>query len=76
MTNTQTLIALRAKYGKPTFRAYDDPAAQWNEWKAQAAELPLIEVKRHGDVSKDNQHSCRECFCCAAMDLFQEVMER
>lgn len=60
-------------YGAPTHRQYDDPAEQWAEWKRQAARLPLAEIRRHASVSRDNRHSCRECFCCAAAEVLSEA---
>ena len=59
-------------YDTPTFKQYDDPAEQWLEWKRQAYSLPVAEVQRHAGVSTDNRHSCRDCFCCACVELLDE----
>ena len=57
----------------PTYRSYDDPAEQWQEWKRQAYTLPLAEVARHAKVSTQNGHRCRECFCCACIEAEDEM---
>jgi hypothetical protein len=59
-------------YEKPTYRQYDEPAEQWMEFKRQAAILPNDELRRHGSVSTSNRHSCRDCFCCACVEVLQE----
>lgn len=61
------------KYGKPTYRQYEDPSDQWLEWKKQAAILPLADLRRHASVSTDNRHRCENCFCCAALAVLQEM---
>lgn len=58
----------------PTYRTYEDPAEQWQEWKRQANTLPILDLQRHASVSKTNRHSCRQCFCCACMELLSEKM--
>jgi hypothetical protein len=60
-------------YGAPTFLQYDEQQEQWLEWKRQAALLSLAEIRRHASVSRENRHSCRECFCCAAAEVLAEV---
>jgi hypothetical protein len=60
-------------YGDPTFQQYEDANEQWLEWKRQSARLPLSEIRRHASVSTDNRHSCRECFCCAAVEVLREA---
>jgi len=30
------------------------------------------EVRRHANVSRDNRHRCRECFCCACAEVLRE----
>jgi hypothetical protein len=59
-------------YEKPTYRVYDDSAEQWQEWKRQAATLPDKDLRRHASVSAGNRHSCRDCFCCAALEVLLE----
>jgi len=34
--------------------------------------LSSAELARHYSVSKDNQHKCRECFCCICGDVLEE----
>ncbi len=63
---------MSTQYPAPTYKAYDDPSRQWQEWKAQAARLPLSDLARHAGVSLDNRHTCRECFCCAAVEVLRE----
>lgn len=57
--------------GKPTYRLDGTTAENWEELKRQAAVLTPEDRRRHGSVSKNNAHQCRECFCCAcvAVDL-------
>jgi len=63
----------RVAAGTPTYRAYDDPAEQWSEWKRQAFVLPLSEIRRHASVSTGNRHSCRDCFCCACVEAVKDL---
>ncbi len=60
------------KLDAPTYKQYDDPAEQWQEWKRQANTLPIIDLQRHAAVSKDNRHSCHDCFCCACVEMLNE----
>jgi hypothetical protein len=65
-------MKLIATYEDPTFERYDRPADQWREWKRQANQLPLAELRRHASVSTSNGHSCVDCFCCACESLLDE----
>jgi hypothetical protein len=76
-TQTPAMTLSQARgYDPPTFRSYDDPVMQWLEWKRQAAELPMSDIARHASVSTSNRHECRECFCCAALELYREIRKR
>ncbi len=36
------------------------------EYQVKIAEqLPLDELRRHAQVSRDSHHYCQRCFCCA-----------
>lgn len=35
-------------------------------------EKGYAEVKRHASVSIDNRHRCRDCFCCACVEVLRE----
>jgi hypothetical protein len=59
----------------PTYRQYDDPREQWAEWKRQANTLPIIDLQRHASVSTGNGHACRDCFCCACVEMLAEKRE-
>ena len=63
------------QYDKPTYRVYSDPADQWQEWKRQANALGEAEMARHASVSTSNRHACRECFCCACVEVLAERRE-
>jgi hypothetical protein len=69
-------IKFRLRIGTPTYRQYNDPAQQWAEWKRQAYVLPIKDIRRHASVSTSNRHSCRECFCCAAVEVAGEIAAR
>ncbi len=62
-------------YDKPTFKTYNRACDQWAEWKRQAAALPIKDLKRHASVSTENNHSCVDCFCCAAVQVLEEKQE-
>lgn len=62
-------------YAEPTYKTYDNPRDQWEEWKRQANTLPVIDLERHASVSTSNRHKCKECFCCAAVELLAEKRE-
>lgn len=36
-----------------------------------AVELPNKEAHAHARVSLENRHHCRECFCCACVDVIR-----
>lgn len=59
----------------PTYKAYDEPSEQWLEWKRQANCLSIIDLERHAAVSRDNRHSCQDCFRCAAVELLRDKRE-
>lgn len=59
-------------YGPPTYRAYDRECDQLEEWKRQAAALPIAEIKRHAAVSTENRCGCGTCFCCACAAVVEE----
>lgn len=60
-------------FDPPNYKTYERACDQWAEWKRQAALLPLIELKRHAEVSTDNRHACRDCFTCACEEVRYEL---
>lgn len=72
MTQAEARLMLMTYQDAPTYQQYEDPEQQWLEWKRQANTLPIAEVARHASVSTSNRHSCRNCFCCAALAVLTE----
>jgi hypothetical protein len=54
---------------KQAVKRLKDP---WQEWRRQALALELAELARHASVSTSNRHSCRDCFCCACVEVQSE----
>ena len=56
-----------------TWKWYDDPEAQWQEFKRQAAECSIRSMARYASVSTRRGHRCMSCFCCACLTVFREI---
>jgi len=45
----------------------------WRDMKEHAVKLfneNPTELRRHALVSRDNRHRCKECFCCACLEVW------
>jgi hypothetical protein len=54
-----------------------DSEDAWELMKDQARELvrnppyTTKELRRHASISTDNNHRCKNCFCCACVEVLE-----
>ena len=44
----------------------------WAQWIKEAKQLPETDLRRHASVSRNNNHRCVECYCCACLTVLEE----
>jgi hypothetical protein len=44
----------------------------YEQMKKRARQLSPAELRRHASVSIKNRDHCRQCFCCACVDVLRE----
>jgi hypothetical protein len=44
----------------------------WEHQLREARKLYGEELRKYANVSKDNNHRCKDCFCCACLEVEEE----
>jgi hypothetical protein len=47
------------------------PPSFWKVQLRRAALLPIADLRRHASVSLNNRHTCKDCFCCACVEIIK-----